>query len=126
MDLLRLAHLLEAQDLEELAGSTLEAMAPQIRRNPMAHAHLLSALDYYAGGAQDIRITGREDDPTVQAMVNYVRRLYLPNAQIVLEGAVEDDGGRPRVVICQRLRCGAPIYSVDELQVALMTGRPVT
>lgn len=126
MDLLRLSHLLEAQDLEELAGSAIEAMIPALERNPMAYAYLLSALDYYAGGAQDIRIHGPRTDPMVQAMTNYVRRLYLPNAQIALEDGSLDESGRPRAVICRRRTCGVPIYTLDELQIALMTARPVT
>jgi uncharacterized protein YyaL (SSP411 family) len=126
MALLRLSHLLEAQDLEELAGTAIEAMLPVLEGNPMAHAYLLSALDYYAGGAQDIRIQGPRTDSVVQAMTNYVRRLYLPNAQIALEDGALDESGRPRLVICRRRTCGAPIYTLDELQAALMTARPVT
>lgn len=126
MALLRLSHLLGAQELEEPAGAAITAMLPRLKRNPMAYSHLLSALDYYAGGAQDIRITGQRYDPTVEAMINYVRRLYLPNAQIVLEDKAAPDSNRPELVICQRRTCGAPIYSVDELQIALMTARPTT
>lgn len=125
-DLLRLSHLLEDEALGELADQAISAMLPHLKTNPMAHAHLLSALDYHAGGAQDIRITGQKDDPVVQAMVSYVRRLYLPNAQIVLDDETDDEEGRPRLVICRRFACSAPIYTVDELQVALMTGRPAT
>ena len=126
MDLLKLSHLLEAQDLEELAAYAISAMLPHMKTNPMAHSHLLSALEYHAGGAQDIRIAGQKDDAVVQAMISYVRRLYLPNAQIILDDEAPDEEDRPRLVICRRFTCGAPIYSVDELQVALMTGRPAT
>ena len=118
--------LLGAQDLEELAAYAISAMLPHMKTNLMAHWHLLSALEYHAGGAQDIRIAGQKDDAVVQAMISYVRRLYLPNAQIILDDEAPDEEDRPRLVICRRFTCGAPIYSVDELQVALMTGRPAT
>lgn len=119
MDLLRLSHLLEDGEFAELAEEAIRAMLPSLRKNPMAHAHLLSALDYYAGGAQDIRIKGSLRDATVQAMVEYVRRVYLPNAQILLEES-DSDPDRPVLTICQRQTCGAPIRTVDDLQIALM------
>lgn len=123
MDILRLSHLLEAEDLGKLADEAISQMLPELMANPMAYSHLLSAVDYAAGGALDIRIAGRRDDPAVQAMISYVRRLYLPNGLVVLEDEIPKEG-RPRAVICRQFTCGAPIYSVDELQVALMTGRP--
>ncbi|MEX0974925.1 MAG: thioredoxin domain-containing protein [Bacillota bacterium] len=118
-DLLRVGHLLERDDLVEIAYAAMEALIPAMRREAVGLCHLISAVLYAEGGAQDVVATGRKDDPNMQAMISYINSVFLPHAQVVFaEGLSAPE--RPTLRICQRKTCGPPLTSVDALQKALL------
>lgn len=127
-DLLRISHLTYREDLEEKAIQVLDALAPAMARDPSGLVHLVSAMLYSQGGAQDAVAYGRRDDPNLEAMLSYMNDLYLPGLQVIfaedqrrlgfnVEPETEDG---PCIKICRGRTCGAPLRSVNALQKALV------
>ncbi len=131
MNLLRIFHLGGPEDYESMAISAIDALARDVARNPIGYGYSLCAVNYVSGGALDIQVDADREDPTAEAMLNYVKSLYLPGAQVIFSAhraflGKEDPPKmppRPTITVCQGKTCGAPVTSIQDLQKVLMTAR---
>lgn len=128
MDLLRISRLTGDQEMHDIAVSALGALSSALRREPTGLLHLLTAAMYATGGGYDIKAVGRTGDPRMQAMLSYLRDVYLPDAQVVIADPSAESQGTPGggddgpfVVVCREMTCSAPLRSVEDLQKALVT-----
>ena len=132
LDLQRLAHLTDCDDLRQAAERTLRALWPAISSQPVAVPQMLVALDYVLAMRQEIVIAGerKQSEPFLRA----VRQRFLPHAVLVL---IDSNGTREQLVhffpaaaqmsqvddkptayVCQGYVCKLPVNEVakfDEL-----------
>ena len=131
MNMLRVFHLGGPDDYQDMALFALEQMTGILSRNPLSLGYLLCALNYAAGSAKDIQIAGSKTSPAVKTMLNYVKSVYLPDAQTVFSSDMAEIKGEaapslpsvPSVTVCQGFVCKESVKDVTGLQKALMSPR---
>ncbi len=120
--LLRLAALAQQPALEEIALGWLNAMAAVTEQYPSAFGRLLCAFDFSLGTPKEVAIAGSPASAATLALVQEVRRHYLPNH--VLAAADPEDlraaarvpllagrpaiNGSPTAYVCEHFVCLAP------------------
>jgi uncharacterized protein YyaL (SSP411 family) len=120
MDLLRLSHLTGRQELEDIAWRAIETLIEEVRRNPTAYGHLLSAILYGAKTALDITVVGSHYDSGLSYMLEYLNRLYLPDLSINRESENMSQDERPYMILCEEKTCSEPIRTIGQLQMAIL------
>jgi len=131
--LLRLATLTGNRAYFEAAEGTLRAFSGSLAERPFAFAHLLSALDQYLAGAQEIAIVGPRDHPEVKRALASIRKAYLPDKAVALRDP--DDAastehlpllagktmvdGKPTFYVCRDYACSKPVHTAAELMAQL-------
>jgi uncharacterized protein YyaL (SSP411 family) len=135
LNFLRISRMTGNVDLEERAEQLTRAFSKQVLDQPMAYTQMLVALDFMIGPSREIVIAGDPASETTQAMVNAVRRKFLPNKVLLLrpEGSVgkrlvslspfveamRPVNGQPAVYVCEQYTCKAPMNSVRQLESVL-------
>jgi len=130
-NLLRLARMTGRQDLENAAGRLTAAFAGQVSARPAVHAEFLCGLAYAFGPATEVVVVGRPGSDKIRAMLEELKKTYLPNAVVLFKPAGADsarietiapitkdmrevDGGAAAYV-CVRGRCLRPVTTAEEL-----------
>jgi uncharacterized protein YyaL (SSP411 family) len=131
--LLRLSLITGEAEYEGAAVSALRRVRDLMARAPTALAHALGALDRYVGPSREVAVIGDPDDPATGALLDEVRRRYLPNIVLaasapgdpvaakavpLLEGREPVDG-RPAAYVCERFVCQRPVGDPTELAALL-------
>jgi uncharacterized protein YyaL (SSP411 family) len=127
--LLRLAALTGEQSYRERAESYLQGLAEISAKHPQAFGYVLGALDFVLAASREIAIIGHQGADDTRALLNTLRRLYLPNS--VLASSAPDDtqavqsvpllaerplvNGQAAAYVCQNFACQAPITSPETL-----------
>ncbi|HYZ10788.1 MAG TPA: thioredoxin domain-containing protein [Actinomycetota bacterium] len=131
--LLRLSLLTGEAELERAAVSALRRVHELMARAPTALAQALGALDRYVGPSKEVAVVGDPDDPATGALLEEVRRRYLPNVVVAAAGpndteaakavplleAREPVDGRPAAYVCERFVCQRPVTEPEELAAQL-------
>ena len=132
MNLMRLSRMTGNVDLETKAEQLLQAFAKQVTEQPMAYTQFLGALDFMAGPSQEVVIVGDMAAKTTQAMIQSVRRRFLPNT-ILLVRPEESRGnnlaavspfvepmtavnGEPTAYVCEQYVCKKPLTDPAQLE----------
>ena len=134
-NLLRLGRALGRPDFEALAGRLVDLFAGRVSQNPVAYTQFLCGLDLALGPSRELVIAGRTGAPDTLAMLDSLRRLYLPETVILFRPSGE---GKPEVVklapfaaemktvrgkaaayVCTNQRCARPITDMEELRARL-------
>ncbi|RUL88020.1 thioredoxin domain-containing protein [Tautonia sociabilis] len=80
MNLLRLHEFTTKVEYHTRAMKALRAMSGSVRKQPVAHAESLLALDYHLDDVKEIVIVApREDSLGLSTLMSVFRRTYLPN-----------------------------------------------
>jgi len=79
LNLLRLSRITANTEFEDKAWQISKTFAGNVKRIPIAHTQLLSALDFGFGPSFEVVIAGTSSSEDTQAMVNTVRRRFSPN-----------------------------------------------
>ncbi|MBI5522809.1 MAG: thioredoxin domain-containing protein [Desulfarculus sp.] len=135
VNLLRLARLTGQERWERKALKLLRAFGETLRRQPMAHTHMLLALDLALGPSQELVLAGGPDDQALQEMLSLARAGFAPRRSLLLVppgqagepvrelapftrgmGTLE---GRPAAYLCSGQACQRPISDPAELKAAL-------
>ena len=90
LNLIRLARLTGNPELEAMARKTGNAFSQQIMENPSAFTQFLVALDFMIGPSHEIIITGADDSDDASAMIDVLRKLYIPNTSIMFISGDDD------------------------------------
>ena len=132
--LLRLYHLVGAEDYHTRAETILRSYYDAMVSQPFGFAHMLCALDQYLHPAQEIVIVGERSDARTTDLIKEIHSLYLPNKAVqvfapgeslekvspLMVGKQQIDG-RPTAYVCQNFTCSAPVTSWAELKRLLET-----
>jgi len=98
--LLRLYHLTGRADLLARAEATLRLFAGPMREQPFGFANMLCAVDFYTQQPREIVVVGLPGTPDTAALLDVVRRTYLPNRTL----QVIDPQRRDAFLPCCRAR----------------------
>ena len=132
--LLRLYHLVGAEDYHTRAETILRSYYDAMVSQPFGFAHMLCALDQYLHPAKEIVIVGERSDARTTDLIKEIHSLYLPNKAVqvfapgeslekvspLMVGKQQIDG-RPTAYVCQNFTCSAPVTSWAELKRLLET-----
>ena len=133
MNLLRLGRLTGDAGLEARADLLMRAFFGAAARVPMAHTHLLMALDFAIGPTREMVVVGDAGDEEVRRMIRAVRSRFIPR-KVVLHVPQGEAGGRlaqvapfveamgggesPAFYMCSQYACERPLTdagAVEEL-----------
>ena len=131
LDLLRLSRITGRSDLEQKAIGVSRAFARNIGQIPSAYSQLMVALEFLAGPQFEIVVAGKPGAQDTQAMLDAVRRSFLPNRVLLLRpqgagsGAIaaiapytkdmKAEGGRATAYVCRNFACAKPVRTVEEM-----------
>jgi len=131
--LVRLAAILDRDDLRKKAGQAIRALAGSVRKAPLAFDRLLAAADLYHSPLTEIVIAGPLGAPDTQALIRTACQGYDPYRLVLLADSTapsmailsEQVGplqgksvvqGRPAAYVCRQGTCSRPASSTQELQ----------
>jgi uncharacterized protein YyaL (SSP411 family) len=125
LNLLRIARLTGDTLLDEKAQELVRSFAGSLRRSLRGHTMMLTALDYLHGPTREIVIAGNRDDAGTKALIDEVRRGFLPNKAVLLKPPGKEGeeiaslapytremsmrDGRATAYLCENFTCLAPI-----------------
>lgn len=89
LNLLRLSRLTANPKLEELARGISRTFSRQIKRAPLAHTQMLSAIDFVMNQSYEIVIVGQSTGQDTAAMLRVLSSRFLPNTVVILKPAQE-------------------------------------
>ena len=131
LNLLRLSRITGRQDLESKAIGVARAAARGVAQIPSAYSQLMVALEFLAGPPAEIVVAGKPGAPDTQAMLDAVRRSFLPNRVLLFrpEGAasgpitdlapftrdMKAGRGRAAAYVCRNYACAKPVFTVKEM-----------
>ncbi|MGH9429553.1 MAG: thioredoxin domain-containing protein, partial [Terriglobia bacterium] len=140
LNLLRLAHFMDAKAWREKAEQTFRAFASQLRSSPSSLPQMLVALDLYLGQPKQIVIAGSRQNEDLRAMLREVHKQYLPNKVIMLadggEGqrflaqhidfiqSVKMQNGKATAYICENYVCQLPTTDL-KIMARLLQGKRI-
>jgi hypothetical protein len=131
MNLLALSHLTADEAMTEKIERTLATFATRIEQQARAVPMMMAALSTYHAGMPQIVIAGDRGGADTRALIDVVRRRYLPTAVVVtVDGARRDDLARllpwiaamqPRdwraaAYVCRDFACQMPATSPSQLE----------
>ena len=135
-NLLRLGRLLGRPEFEERAGRLVEAFSGKITQYPAAYTQFLCGLDFALGPSREVVIAGRTGAPDTLAMLDVLRKMFLPHAVVLFRPTEEDE---PEIVklapftagmralddkatayVCSNDRCARPTAEPDKLRSLLI------
>jgi uncharacterized protein YyaL (SSP411 family) len=125
MNLLRLHLLLNRSGYRDKATAILSLYGGAARQNPFAHERLLSAVEAWHEGFQEIAIIGPMDSPQTRELLRAVHSRYLPNKVVTLLDPSWPDGpeitrrvpllpdkkmvdDQPTAYVCRNYACQTP------------------
>jgi uncharacterized protein YyaL (SSP411 family) len=112
----------------------MENLSGLLERLPQGFGAMLSALDRHLAPAREIAIVGRPHAEDTLALLEVVRRPYLPNTVVALrdpdgpEDAARDlplladrtmVEGRAAAYVCEHFACRRPVTTPAELEAEL-------
>ncbi len=131
--LLRLAKLTGNDAYRGEAARVFQIMAAAMAQQPTGFGRMLTALDDLLGPSQEVAVVGSLEDARTQALLEEVRRHYLPHTVLALrepEGEnplplLEGRGlvdGEPAAYVCENYACQLPVTGVEALRNAVVSG----
>ncbi|GAH30990.1 unnamed protein product [marine sediment metagenome] len=83
LNLLKLAQLTGNQDYEKKADHISRVFAENIRKSPVAHTFLLTAVDYAVGPTYSLVIAGDTGKEDTNDMLSEIKKHFLPNKSLI-------------------------------------------
>ena len=137
MNLQKLSILLDRGDLRHKAEQIIRVFASgETMRSPFQHERLLSGVEAWHQGFEEIAIVGPPDDSGTKELLLAVHQRYVPN-KIVARLDPDDSetpkripllanrpqmGGKPTAYLCRNFTCKQPTTDPEELREQLQQG----
>jgi hypothetical protein len=113
--LLRLARILDREDLVEVAERALRAFGPRVSANPTAAPQMLVAQAFAEEKPMEIVLAG----PLDHGMLAAIRGRFLPNAVVMREDRAPVPmpavNGQPTAYVCENYACKLPVTTAEAL-----------
>jgi uncharacterized protein YyaL (SSP411 family) len=130
-NLLRLAQIRDAKELQTRAGKTISAFGTQLSRIPSAMPLMLVALDFSLSKPKQVVIAGKRDADDTRALLTEVHKHFLPNTILLLADGAESQkfldekleavramspiDGKAAAYVCENFSCQAPVTESKQL-----------
>jgi len=137
-NVLRLGRTLGRPDFEARAGRLIDVFAGRASQNPVAYTQFLCGLDLALGPSREVVIVGRTGAPDTQALLDSVRKMFLPDTVVLFRPSGEDKSAIVKLApfmaemkplddnaaayVCSNTRCERPITDPQELLSTLQSG----
>jgi uncharacterized protein YyaL (SSP411 family) len=135
-NLVRLAEILDSDDLRERAVRSMQALAGSVRQAPLAFNRLLLAVDLYYSPRTQVVIVGPLSDLETWGLIQTANQGYDPYRTVLLADATARGAealrervpllqgkmpvrGQATAYVCRDRTCGKPASSPEELRDAL-------
>ena len=131
LNLLRLGRISANSDLEKKAAQIGRSFSKMVKQYPSAHTQLMAALDFGLGPSYEVVIVGNPEAKDTKAMVNALRRQFLPNKVVLLRPTVKEKTdittvaeftknqasleGKATVYVCLNYECKLPTTDIDKM-----------
>ncbi len=89
--LVRLAALTDQKRYRETAVATIQRLAGNAAKMPLAYMNLLNALDFTTASPVEIALVGRTDDPGLKALLEEIQAGYIPNRVLAFADPSDPD-----------------------------------
>ena len=136
MNLQKLAVLLDRNEYRDRAAAMLKVFGGGPDHQPFQHERLLTGVDAWHDGFQEIAVVGSSDAPETQVLLRTIYSMYLPNKIVArLDPADAETPKRvpllaqraqvdnqPTAYVCRNYTCRQPTTDPTELKKQL--GRP--
>ena len=83
LNLLRLGRMTANSDLEEQAAKIGRAFSKSVKQSPLAHAQLMSALEFAVGPSYEVVIAGKPEAEDTRDMVQALGINFIPNKVVL-------------------------------------------
>ena len=136
-NLQKLSILLDRGDLREKAEQIIRVFAGgETMRSPFQHERLLSGVEAWHQGFEEIAIVGSRGDPGTKELLGTVYRQYLPNKIVAILDPGDSEtpkripllanrpqiDGRPTAYVCRNFTCRQPTADPGALREQLQQG----
>ena len=131
LGLAQLGQLTMDRELKGYAEKIFEAFSGQISRAPAAFPVMLSAFDFVLGPSMEIVIAGEPKAAETRAMLEAVRKRFLPRALVILRPGAEAPrdlrdlvpfvkdqkpiAGKTTAYVCKNYACNLPTSDLQKL-----------
>ncbi len=132
MNLLRLAALLDRDDLRDKAARTVQAFAGSINESPLGYDRFLAGVDFLHATVREVVIVGGPDLPATRALLRVLDETYDPHRVVLLLDPAAPDAAalqervpllagktliqdRPAAFVCRQGTCRRPVVEPAEL-----------
>jgi len=138
LNLARIARFTGDMSWDKKARAVGSSFARQVARVPMAHAFVLTAVDFLHGPSFEVVVAGTRNAPDTRAMLDAVDHAFLPNKVVVFRpnedaGAVIEIapyardqvaiGGAATAYVCRNFSCDLPTTRVSDV-IQVLDGVP--
>ena len=115
MNLIRIGRIAGDEALLEEGRGILRAFMGNVKEQPVAALQFITALDYLNGPETEIIIGGTLDSRETAAMLQAVRKRFIPGMVLRFSGNEE----QASVKICAKGACRLPVAGIPELEALL-------
>lgn len=131
LNLLRLGRITANSDFENKAAAIGRAFSQQVKRAPVAHTQLMSALNFAIGPSYEVVVAGHSNSEDTRAMLSALQRNYFPNkitlfrptdipkpAIVELAAFTEFQNslnGKATAYVCKNYACNAPTTDIPQM-----------
>ncbi len=121
-NLLRLAHLVENENYEEMAAKLMNIFSEEVESAPTAYTYILSGLNFAIGPSYTVVIIGDQKEKGTKEALSRLRKIYLPNAVISVKNpnqAINSNykqiNDKVTIYVCQNKVCLPPLIDVEKV-----------
>ncbi|HEU4929061.1 MAG TPA: thioredoxin domain-containing protein [Candidatus Krumholzibacteria bacterium] len=129
LNLARIARFTGEMKWDQKARAVGESFAAQVAQIPMAHAFVMTALDFILGPTFEVVVSGKAGAPDTRRMLSALDHPYVPNKVMVLRPSDDPDdlvelvpyardqvpvGSAATAYICRNFACDLPTTDPSE------------
>jgi len=128
LNALRLSRITGDIEMDERAHEIYRAFGEQVEAAPTMFTHFLCGLDYAIGPSNEVVITGTPEHPETKAMIEILRKSFVPNKVVVFRpdrsDHLEIDTISPYVQSCTAINGRTTAYVCRQFSCSLPTNDP--
>ncbi len=115
INLHKLYHLTQNQELKEYAVKLECAFSESIKKSPIDYTMFLCGIDFNLGPVYEVIISGDPEKKDTKEMVQSLKNKFIPNKVLVLDNIREMINGKATAYICSDFTCKNPITDISEM-----------
>lgn len=133
-NLVTLFHLTGEKIFIDSAGKMINFFAGEVVKAPSAYSFFLFGLQNYFRGTVNILINGDKENQITRGFLDVINNTYIPNLTLICLNKqnqnelkqlseyteyINFEPDKPAVYFCHNFQCSLPVYTIEELKMAL-------